>query len=38
MDFKDVIEKRKAINFFDTEKSVSDEIIMEMIEMAAKAP
>ena len=38
MDFKDVINKRRAVNFFDPEKTVSDELIKELIEMAAKAP
>ena len=38
MDFKEVTDKRRAVNFFDTEKTVSDELIREMIEMAAKAP
>jgi nitroreductase len=38
MDFKDVINKRRAVNFFDSEKSVSGELLREMVEMAAKAP
>ncbi|NVM22956.1 MAG: nitroreductase family protein [Desulfobacterales bacterium] len=38
MDFKDVVNKRRAVNFFDSEKSVSDELLKEMVEMAAKAP
>jgi nitroreductase len=38
MDFKDVIDKRRAVNFFDPEKTVSDELLREMVEMAAKAP
>jgi nitroreductase len=38
MDFKDVVEKRRAVNFFDPQKPVSDSLIREMIEMASKAP
>ncbi|MFH1480390.1 MAG: nitroreductase family protein [Pseudomonadota bacterium] len=37
MDFKEVVNKRRAVNFFDPEKSVSDTLIREMVEMAAKA-
>lgn len=38
MDFKDVVEKRRAVNYFDPEKAVSDELIKELIEMASKVP
>lgn len=38
MDFKDVINKRRAINFFDPQKPVADELIKELVEMAAKVP
>lgn len=38
MDFKDVVDKRRAVNFFDTEKSVPDELLKEIVELAAKAP
>jgi nitroreductase len=38
MDFKDVVEKRRAVNFFDPEKPVSDELIKELVEMASKVP
>ncbi len=38
MDFKNVITNRRAVNFFDPEKSVSDKQIREIIEMAATAP
>lgn len=38
MDFKDVVEKRRAVNFFDPQKPVSDNLIREMIGMASKAP
>ena len=38
MDFKDIINKRRAVNFFDPEKPVSDELVREMVEMASKVP
>ncbi len=38
MDFKDVVTKRRAVNFFDPEQSVPDELLRQMIEMASKAP
>jgi len=38
MEFKDIINNRRAINFFDPEKKVPDELLKEVIEMAAKAP
>ena len=38
MDFKDVINKRRAVNFFDPEKPVSDELIKERVETASKVP
>ncbi|MBU0480318.1 MAG: nitroreductase family protein [Proteobacteria bacterium] len=38
MNFREIVEKRRAINFFDPEKDVSDELLTEMIELAAKAP
>jgi len=38
MDYKDVINKRRAVNFFDTNKPVSDDLIKEVVELAAKAP
>ncbi len=38
MDFKEVINGRRAVNFFDTNKDVSDELIRELVETAAKAP
>jgi len=36
MEFRDVINKRRAVNFFDPEKPVSGELIRELVEMAAK--
>ncbi len=38
MEFLEVVKARRAVNFFDPRKPVSDELIREMIEMAAKAP
>ena len=38
MDFKDIVKKRRAVNYFDTQKDVPEELIREMIEMAANAP
>jgi nitroreductase len=38
MDFKDVVSQRRAVNFFDPQKPVPDDLIRQMIEMAAKAP
>ena len=38
MDFKDVVHKRRAVNFFDHEKPVSGDLLKEMVEMAANVP
>lgn len=38
MDFKEVINNRRAVNFFDPQKQVADKILKEIIETAAKAP
>ena len=38
MDFKDVINKRRAVNFFDPEKPVPDELVKEIVETASKVP
>jgi nitroreductase len=38
MNFRELSEKRRAINFFDPEKDVSDELLDEVIELAAKTP
>ena len=38
MNFKDIAETRRAINFFDPDKSLSEELLGQMIETAAKAP
>ncbi|MBF0259839.1 MAG: nitroreductase family protein [Desulfamplus sp.] len=38
MDFKTVAAKRRAVNFFDEQKEVSDTLLREMVEIAAKTP
>ena len=38
MEFKEVVTKRRAVNFFETEKSVSDDLLRDMVEMAAMVP
>ena len=38
MEFKEVIQSRRAVNFFDPEKKVPDALIREMVETAARAP
>jgi len=38
MDFIDVINSRRAVNFFDPDKDVSDETLRSIIETAAKVP
>jgi nitroreductase len=38
MNFKETVEKRRAVNFFDPDRDVSDEQVREIINLAAKAP
>jgi nitroreductase len=38
MDFKQVIEQRRSINFFDPDRDVPDNLLQAMVELAAKAP
>lgn len=38
MDFKDILEERRAVNYFDTQKEFPESLIKEMIEMASKSP
>ncbi|WP_419788026.1 nitroreductase family protein [Pseudodesulfovibrio sp.] len=38
MDFKDILIRRRAINFFDPERNVDDATVLEILENAAKAP
>jgi nitroreductase len=38
MDFKDVANGRRAVNFFDTKKPVSDQLLREMVDTASRAP
>ena len=38
MNFKELMEGRRAINFFDPKKEVPDNLIREMVALAARAP
>lgn len=38
MDFKDVAANRRSINFFDKDKDVSEDLLGQILETAAKAP
>jgi len=38
MDFKDVINKRRAVNFFDPERPVTDKLVKEVVDAASKTP
>lgn len=38
MDFRDVVYQRRAVNFFDPERPVSEEIIRAVVELAARVP
>lgn len=38
MEFKHVIENRRSVNFFDTQREVPEKLLKEMIELAAKTP
>jgi nitroreductase len=38
MDFRDIVDGRRSVNFFDPEKPVPEVLLREMIKMAAKAP
>ncbi len=38
MKFDDIVYKRRAINFFDTEKDVSEELLSSVVSLAAQAP
>ena len=38
MKFQEVVNTRRAINFFDPDRNVSDELLGEMISLAAKTP
>jgi len=38
MELKDIINKRRAVNFFDPEKPVPKELVKELVEMAARVP
>ena len=38
MNYKEITEKRRAINFFDPDRDVSDELLGQVIDLAAKVP
>ena len=38
MNYKEITEKRRAINFFDSKRDVSEELLDKVIDLAAKAP
>jgi nitroreductase len=38
MEFKDIINKRRAVNFFDPDKDVSQKLLKQVVDMAAKTP
>jgi nitroreductase len=38
MNFQQISEKRRSINFFDTERDVSEDLLIKMVELAAKTP
>lgn len=38
MEFKDVVARRRAVNFFDPDRDVPEPLLREMVETAAKAP
>lgn len=38
MNFQEVSKKRRAINFFDQKRDVSDDLLRQVIEIAARAP
>ena len=38
MNFEHIVNNRRAVNFFNTEKDISDEDLRKIVEMAAKTP
>ena len=38
MDFKEIVKKRRSVNYFDKQKDVSEKLIREMIEIASGSP
>lgn len=38
MTFKDIVNKRRAINFFDPDKPVADDLLKTMVELSAQTP
>jgi len=38
MNYKEITAKRRSINFFDPDRKIPDELLTEMIDLAARAP
>lgn len=38
MDFKEIVHTRRAVNFFDPDKDIPGNLLIEMVELAAKTP
>ena len=38
MNFKEIVERRRAINFFDENREVPEDLLRKMVELGAKAP
>ena len=38
MEFREIIEKRRAVKFFDPNKDLPEDLIRKLVEMATKAP
>lgn len=38
MDFQNILNNRRSVNFFDTTREVSDELLKKAVEMAAQTP
>ena len=38
MNFQNIVQKRRSINFFDPKKNVSEDILVKMVEMASNTP
>ncbi|MGE4298664.1 MAG: nitroreductase family protein [Desulfovibrionaceae bacterium] len=38
MDFSQILDKRRAVNFFDPDRDVPEELVRRMVTMAAKTP
>jgi nitroreductase len=38
MEFKDLVSRRRAVNFFDTERDVPEPLLRQLVDLAAMAP